>query len=118
MKKLSIVPLLVVISLVLFATFADISNAYLSPPQAPPLVSAAPPPLPPSKHLHLKPGMPEFCPYKCAHRCSRNPRDLCKKLCMHCCGVCKCVPVGPYGDKNQCPCYRDIKNKRGQSKCP
>ncbi|KAL9235527.1 hypothetical protein vseg_010278 [Gypsophila vaccaria] len=118
MKNVSIAPLFLM-SLVLFATFVDIATAlYSSPPSTPPPIAAAPPPLPPSKHLRLKPGMPEFCPYKCAHRCSRNPRDLCKKLCMHCCGVCKCVPVGPYGDKNQCPCYRDIKNKRGQSKCP
>ncbi|KAL9228468.1 hypothetical protein vseg_004049 [Gypsophila vaccaria] len=113
MKNLSLTTI-VLVSLVLVATFVEISDAYYS--SMPPV--SAPPPLPHGKHLHLRPGMPRFCPYKCAHRCARNPRDLCKKLCMHCCDICKCVPTGPFGDRNRCPCYRDMKGKRGRSKCP
>ncbi|CAO2824642.1 unnamed protein product [Amaranthus hypochondriacus] len=58
------------------------------------------------------------CKSKCDWRCSRNPRNLCKKLCNMCCSKCKCVPSGPLADKAECPCYRDWKNKKGQDKCP
>merc|ERR1712137_265464 len=61
---------------------------------------------------------PELCPSKCAWRCSRNPRNLCKKLCVMCCSKCKCVPSGPLADKAECPCYRDWRNKKGTDKCP
>ncbi|KAK1291412.1 Snakin-1 [Acorus calamus] len=35
-----------------------------------------------------------------------------------CHSKCKCVPSGTYGNKDECPCYRDRVNSKGQSKCP
>ncbi|XP_076919462.1 peamaclein-like [Bidens hawaiensis] len=60
------------------------------------------------------------CDGKCAYRCSRSGwKDRCLKYCGICCGKCKgCVPAGPYADKAQCPCYRDMKNPKGRDKCP
>ncbi|KAF3503186.1 hypothetical protein F2Q69_00044229 [Brassica cretica] len=29
-----------------------------------------------------------------------------------------CVPSGTYGNRDECPCYRDMKNSKGQPKCP
>ncbi|CAH1421183.1 unnamed protein product [Lactuca virosa] len=60
------------------------------------------------------------CDKKCELRCSRSGwRKMCLKLCGICCGKCKgCVPSGPYADKAQCPCYRDMKNQKGRDKCP
>ncbi|KAJ9540793.1 hypothetical protein OSB04_027299 [Centaurea solstitialis] len=60
------------------------------------------------------------CDAKCAYRCSRSGwKDRCLKYCGICCGKCKgCVPSGPYADKAQCPCYRDLKNPKGRDKCP
>ncbi|KAI3500365.1 hypothetical protein L1887_36186 [Cichorium endivia] len=60
------------------------------------------------------------CDKKCELRCSRSGwRKMCLKLCGICCGKCKgCVPSGPYANKAQCPCYRDMKNKKGKDKCP
>ncbi|XP_021757309.1 peamaclein-like [Chenopodium quinoa] len=98
------VPTLVIISLVITCAFIEIVDA----------VSASPTTSP----TQAPPGVPGFCVDKCAYRCSRNPRNLCKKLCMHCCKKCQCVPNGPFADKSQCPCYRDLKNDEGQSKCP
>ncbi|XP_010685206.2 peamaclein [Beta vulgaris subsp. vulgaris] len=104
MKKFS-VPTLFLISIVLSCVFFEIADAAVSAPASPP--------------IQAPPGVPAICVSKCAYRCSRNPRNLCKKLCMSCCASCKgCVPSGPFGDKNQCPCYRDIKNNEGESKCP
>ncbi|PWA92101.1 Gibberellin regulated protein [Artemisia annua] len=42
----------------------------------------------------------------------------CIKYRVNCCGKCNgCVPWGPYADKAQCPCYRDLKNPKGKDKC-
>ncbi|KAL3845550.1 hypothetical protein ACJIZ3_002953 [Penstemon smallii] len=55
----------------------------------------------------------------CAYRCSKAGRqDRCLKYCGICCEKCHCVPSGTYGNKDECPCYRDIKNSKGGSKCP
>nr|XP_043637592.1 peamaclein-like [Erigeron canadensis] len=60
-----------------------------------------------------------FCDSKCAVRCSKAGRqDRCLKYCGICCEECHCVPSGTYGNKDECPCYRDKKNSKGQSKCP
>ncbi|KAI3679169.1 hypothetical protein L2E82_51641 [Cichorium intybus] len=61
-----------------------------------------------------------YCDGKCAYRCSRSGwKDRCLKYCGICCEKCKgCVPSGPYADKAQCPCYRDLKNPKGRDKCP
>ncbi|KAI3785121.1 hypothetical protein L1987_44233 [Smallanthus sonchifolius] len=60
------------------------------------------------------------CDKKCELRCSRSGfRDKCLKFCGICCDKCNgCVPSGPYADKAQCPCYRDMKNPKGKDKCP
>ncbi|XP_010475933.1 PREDICTED: gibberellin-regulated protein 8-like [Camelina sativa] len=62
-----------------------------------------------------------LCDGKCKVRCSKNDRepDKCFKLCNICCHKCNnCVPSGTYGNKDECPCYRDMKNSKGGSKCP
>ncbi|MED6218567.1 Snakin-1 [Stylosanthes scabra] len=61
----------------------------------------------------------EFCDSKCAQRCSKaGVKDRCLKYCGICCDKCNCVPSGTYGNKDECPCYRDMKNSKGQDKCP
>ncbi|XP_044474664.1 peamaclein-like [Mangifera indica] len=60
-----------------------------------------------------------FCDSKCAVRCSKAGRkDRCLKYCGICCEKCKCVPSGTYDHKDECPCYRDMKNSKGKPKCP
>ncbi|AES59365.1 putative gibberellin regulated protein [Medicago truncatula] len=60
-----------------------------------------------------------FCSSKCGQRCSKaGMKDRCMKFCGICCGKCKCVPSGTYGNKHECPCYRDMKNSKGKPKCP
>ncbi|GAU27316.1 hypothetical protein TSUD_05420 [Trifolium subterraneum] len=61
----------------------------------------------------------DFCSSKCGQRCSRaGMKDRCLKFCGICCGKCKCVPSGTYGNKHECPCYRDMMNSKGKPKCP
>ncbi|KAL2232418.1 peamaclein [Sesamum indicum] len=60
-----------------------------------------------------------FCDGKCSVRCSKAGRqDRCLKYCGICCEKCHCVPSGTYGNKDECPCYRDMKNSKGNPKCP
>ncbi|XP_047325987.1 peamaclein-like [Impatiens glandulifera] len=60
-----------------------------------------------------------FCDPKCDVRCSKAGRkDRCLQYCGICCRDCHCVPSGTYGNKDECPCYRDMKNSKGQPKCP
>ncbi|XP_034675021.1 peamaclein-like [Vitis riparia] len=60
-----------------------------------------------------------LCDSKCAARCSKaGMKDRCLKYCGICCEECKCVPSGTYGNKHECPCYKDKKNSKGQPKCP
>ncbi|KAL8154025.1 hypothetical protein V2J09_011785 [Rumex salicifolius] len=62
---------------------------------------------------------PGFCGSKCARRCAKaGVKDRCLKYCGICCSECKCVPSGTYGNKHECPCYRDKKNSKGKPKCP
>ncbi|XP_057861099.2 peamaclein [Cryptomeria japonica] len=60
------------------------------------------------------------CGNKCKVRCQkvRAHQDRCLNYCNDCCMLCKCVPSGQYGNKDECPCYRDRKNSKGGSKCP
>nr|GMD89163.1 casein kinase II subunit alpha-2-like [Ipomoea batatas] len=52
-------------------------------------------------------------------RCSKaGMMDRCLKYCGLCCEECNCVPSGTYGNKDECPCYRDKKNSKGNPKCP
>ncbi|XP_047172310.1 peamaclein [Vigna umbellata] len=60
-----------------------------------------------------------YCSSKCTDRCSAaGVKDRCLKYCGICCSECKCVPSGTYGNKHECPCYRDKLNKKGKPKCP
>ncbi|KAL5706984.1 hypothetical protein ACHQM5_025087 [Ranunculus cassubicifolius] len=52
---------------------------------------------------------------KCA---KAGMRDRCLNYCGICCQECNCVPSGTYGNKDECPCYRDMKNSKGKDKCP
>ncbi|KZV35119.1 peamaclein [Dorcoceras hygrometricum] len=64
-------------------------------------------------------GGSPFCDSKCAVRCSKaHLQKRCLKYCGICCEKCNCVPSGTYGNKDECPCYRDLKNSKGGSKCP
>ncbi|MCD7455754.1 Snakin-1 [Datura stramonium] len=61
----------------------------------------------------------DFCDSNCKIRCSKTGRqDRCLKYCGICCEECHCVPSGTYGNKDECPCYRDKKNSKGEPKCP
>ncbi|GMN34458.1 hypothetical protein TIFTF001_004696 [Ficus carica] len=60
------------------------------------------------------------CDSKCEVRCGKaGVKDRCMKYCGICCKQCKsCVPSGTYGNKSECPCYRDMLNSKGKPKCP
>ncbi|KAJ3691447.1 hypothetical protein LUZ61_020611 [Rhynchospora tenuis] len=60
------------------------------------------------------------CNSACQTRCSRNWRNkMCLKMCGACCSKCNCVPPGTGQDtRNVCPCYDQMRNPRGQLKCP
>ncbi|RLN43064.1 hypothetical protein C2845_PM01G48000 [Panicum miliaceum] len=61
----------------------------------------------------------EQCPDKCDYRCSATShRKPCFFFCIYCCQKCLCVPSGRYGNKEECPCYDNMKNKEGGPKCP
>ncbi|MFQ6648675.1 hypothetical protein Gotur_021912 [Gossypium turneri] len=60
-----------------------------------------------------------FCEGKCKGRCNKAAVwDRCFKYCGICCEECQCVPSGTYGNKHECPCYRDKVNNKGKPKCP
>ncbi|KAM0936725.1 putative gibberellin regulated protein [Dioscorea sansibarensis] len=62
-----------------------------------------------------------FCDSKCNVRCSKaSVHDRCLFNCGVCCEECKCVPSGTYGNKDECPCYRDkvTKDEKKKPKCP
>ncbi|XP_021274438.1 peamaclein-like [Herrania umbratica] len=100
---------LLFVSLVLSSSFVQLSFAI---PVMPTPTPAAPVP-PPS------PAPPSFCDGKCGERCSQaGVKDRCLKYCGICCRECSCVPSGTYGNKSECPCYRDKLNSKGNPKCP
>nr|UYE91516.1 snakin 5 [Mentha longifolia] len=87
----------ILLSPLLCATMVEISSADAFPPS------------------NLSP----FCKSKCDVRCSKTGRkNRCLLYCGICCGKCKCVPSGTFGNKDECPCYRDLKNSKGLPKCP
>ncbi|KAK6129880.1 hypothetical protein DH2020_036398 [Rehmannia glutinosa] len=60
-----------------------------------------------------------FCDSKCEVRCSKaSLKERCLKYCGICCEICRCVPPGTYGNKDSCPCYKELKNSKGKPKCP
>ncbi|KAJ7566247.1 hypothetical protein O6H91_02G094100 [Diphasiastrum complanatum] len=59
------------------------------------------------------------CASACNYRCSKaSLHKRCIKYCNICCGNCKCVPSGTSGNKEECPCYNELKNSKGGPKCP
>ncbi|KAF8047714.1 hypothetical protein N665_2853s0001 [Sinapis alba] len=64
-------------------------------------------------------GMEVYCGSRCRGRCAKAGfQDRCIKYCGICCRQCKCVPSGTFGNKHQCPCYRDKLSSKGKPKCP
>ncbi|CAN6990958.1 unnamed protein product [Brassica rapa subsp. trilocularis] len=75
-------------------------------------------------------GMEVYCRSRCRQwrtqeifygvgRCAKAGfQDRCLKYCGICCRQCKCVPSGTFGNKHQCPCYRDKLSSKGKPKCP
>nr|GLL39014.1 peamaclein-like [Ipomoea trifida] len=62
---------------------------------------------------------PGSCDGKCATRCAKaGVMKRCLNFCGLCCNKCNCVPSGTYGNKSECPCYRDMVNSKGKPKCP
>ncbi|KMZ71309.1 Snakin-1 [Zostera marina] len=62
---------------------------------------------------------PGFCSSKCKKRCSlAGFMDRCLLYCGVCCSKCHCVPSGTYGNRDECPCYRDMLNSKKKQKCP
>ncbi|KAJ0938719.1 putative gibberellin regulated protein [Helianthus annuus] len=61
----------------------------------------------------------EECPSACSVRCSatHHPGN-CMDVCIRCCEKCLCVPSGTFGNKDECPCYRDRLTQDGLPKCP
>ncbi|XVF17573.1 hypothetical protein REPUB_Repub10bG0135100 [Reevesia pubescens] len=97
----------------LFVSLVLISSSFLQLSFAKPVVVPTPTPAAPS------PVPPGYCDSKCGERCSEAGRkDRCLKYCGICCRECDCVPSGTYGNKSECPCYRDKLNSKGQPKCP
>ncbi|KAK9670306.1 hypothetical protein RND81_13G193000 [Saponaria officinalis] len=59
------------------------------------------------------------CWSRCGGRCSKTEvKGRCMKYCSICCQKCNCVPSGTFGNKHECPCYRDWLNSKGKPKCP
>ncbi|XP_019152586.1 PREDICTED: snakin-1-like [Ipomoea nil] len=72
-----------------------------------------------SSFVHTTLAFSGFCSSKCQGRCAKaGVLDRCLKYCGICCEECKCVPSGTFGNKHECPCYRDKKNTKGKPKCP
>ncbi|XP_006406493.2 peamaclein [Eutrema salsugineum] len=64
-------------------------------------------------------GLEAYCGSRCRERCAKAGfQDRCIKYCGICCRECKCVPSGTFGNKHQCPCYRDMLSSKGKPKCP
>ncbi|XP_010920764.1 peamaclein [Elaeis guineensis] len=71
-----------------------------------------------SSYLQAAMAGSAYCDSKCKVRCAKaGVMDRCLKYCGMCCEECKCVPSGTYGNKDECPCYRD-KVTKGDSKKP
>ncbi|KAL7189862.1 hypothetical protein ACSBR1_039486 [Camellia fascicularis] len=86
---------LLIVSLVLSSFFFQATMAQATPPS----------------------GYP--CDSKCTDRCSKaGEKKRCLTDCEICCKKCECVPSGTSGNKSECPCYRDMLNSKGTSKCP
>ncbi|CAL5366809.1 unnamed protein product [Camellia sinensis] len=86
---------LLIVSLLLSSSFFQATMAQATPPS----------------------GYP--CDSKCTDRCSKaGEKKRCLTDCGVCCKKCECVPSGTFGNKSECPCYRDMLNSKGTSKCP
>ncbi|KAK8653022.1 hypothetical protein V6N13_127043 [Hibiscus sabdariffa] len=100
--------------LFLTSSIVQLSFAKLMPPVPPPFAKPRPP-----APATVPPPSPSFCGRKCGERCAKaGEKDRCLKYCGICCQECKCVPSGTFGNKSECPCYRDKLNSKGHPKCP
>ncbi|CAI9752890.1 unnamed protein product [Fraxinus pennsylvanica] len=78
------------------------------------LTAATPPPTEPAPT-----PTPGSCDALCKARCAKaGIQKRCLNFCGICCSKCNCVPSGTYGNKSECPCYRDMLNSKGKPKCP
>ncbi|XP_078155247.1 snakin-1-like [Carex rostrata] len=73
-----------------------------------------------SSYLQATMAASDFCNSECNRRCSAAGKtSRCTRYCLMCCEECKCVPSGTYGNKDECPCYRDkISPVTKRAKCP
>ncbi|KAL5210541.1 hypothetical protein ABZP36_006164 [Zizania latifolia] len=72
-----------------------------------------------SSSLQVSMAGSAFCDSKCQVRCSKASRhDDCLRYCGVCCTKCHCVPSGTAGNKDECPCYRDMTTGTGDHKRP
>ncbi|OAY65240.1 peamaclein-like [Ananas comosus] len=73
-----------------------------------------------SSYLQATMALSDFCNSKCQGRCAKAGKTgRCMRYCGMCCEQCKCVPSGTYGNKDECPCYRDMVSwKTKRPKCP
>ncbi|PWA95705.1 protein RSI-1 [Artemisia annua] len=88
------VALLLVVSLILLVSFADVAQAKNR-----------------LKSWECKPR----CTYRCSATSHKKP---CMFFCLKCCAKCLCVPGGVYGNKHKCSCYNNWKTQDGKPKCP
>ncbi|CAF2129036.1 hypothetical protein BRARA_C04108 [Brassica rapa] len=73
----------------------------------------------PAPEIKVGPELDKWCGGKCVVRCKdAGMNDRCLKYCGICCKECKCVPSGTYGNKHECPCYRDKLSSKKTPKCP
>nr|UQE86411.1 GASA protein [Gossypium barbadense] len=68
-----------------------------------------------NQNLVVYPDCPKACEYRCSKTHHRKP---CLFFCNYCCQRCLCVPSRFYGNREECPCYNNIKTKEGKNKCP
>ncbi|KAK8534029.1 hypothetical protein V6N12_047427 [Hibiscus sabdariffa] len=97
-----------------------------APPYKPPTPAPTPPTAtPPPPYNPPSPPLPpvktrEDCIPLCGERCKLHSRiNLCMRACTTCCGRCKCVPPGTYGNREMCgKCYTEMKTHNNKPKCP
>ncbi|KAH6801051.1 Gibberellin-regulated family protein [Perilla frutescens var. hirtella] len=82
------------------------------------MVKAVPPP--PAPPPPAPPRNIQECIPLCVVRCKNHSRkNICLRACLTCCGRCKCVPPGQYGNKEKCgKCYAGMTTRGGKLKCP
>ncbi|KAL4367849.1 hypothetical protein GQ457_05G013610 [Hibiscus cannabinus] len=109
--------LLFATSLFVFLFLTSLSFAKLMPPAPPPFAK----PRPPSPATIPPPSPSNVSVVKSVGRdVQRQERKIgaSSTVGYAACQECKCVPSGTFGNKSECPCYRDKLNSKGHPKCP